>query len=261
MSRHYQQIDWYDLPKYYDLVFSSLNRREIAFLDDLYHRYDLPSSRKVLEPACGSGRLLEGMAQKGYQVQGFDLSESMVTHSKARLLAKGHRARVWQADMSDFKTKSKVDFAFCLVSSFKYLLTEKAALAHLQCVASSLKKGGIYVLGFHLSEYEDRRPDCEKWEGARGRVKVECRIDSWPPDAKTRLEKIRSRMLVMKPSQTEAMESAWEFRTYDREQFLRLIRKVPALKHVATHNFDYCADEEIELGENDLDNVVILQKG
>ena len=105
-----------------------------------------------------------------------------------------------------------------------------------------------------------RRTDREDWEGSRGRVRVECCIDSWPPERKQRRERLRARLLVHKPTTTEAWESEWWFRTYDREQFLALLRTVLELEHIATHNFDYCADEEIEFGAEHLDNVVILRR-
>ncbi len=260
VGTHYEAIDWYKLPRYYDLVFSSLNREEIAFIIDLYQSYGFSANGRMLEPACGSGRLLEGLARRGFRVDGFDLSPDMVDFAQKRMSRKGLSGDIWVDDMASFKTKRRYDFAFCLVSSFKYLLTEAQALGHLQSVSAALKPGGIYALGFHLSEYEDRRKDHEEWSGARGRTKVHCRIDSWPPDQKSRLEKIRARMTVTMPTRTATMESEWMFRTYSREEFLRLIRKCPDLEHVATHNFDYQADEEIELGEDDLDSIVILRR-
>lgn len=256
----YAAVSWYQLPRYYDLVFASLNRREIAFLADVFDRYVATGGRRVLEPACGSGRLMEGLFGRGFQVDGFDLEDRMVAYASKRLRDRGWAGRVWQSDMAAFKVSQRYDMSFCLVSSFKYLLTEKAALGHLRSVAKALRPGGIYVLGFHLSEYADRRTDSEDWEGRRGRLRVECRIDSWPPERKQRRERLRARLLVHKPSATEAWKSEWHFRTYDRQQFLTLLRKVPEFEHIATHNFDYSADEEIEFGEEDLDNIVILRR-
>ena len=58
--------------------------------------------------------------------------------------------------MSAFETPGTFDLAHCLVSTFKYLLTEAAARAHLRSVARALRPGGVYALGFHLSPV--RRP-------------------------------------------------------------------------------------------------------
>lgn len=259
MTPRYQSLDWYDTPRYYDIVFAGRNRQEIDFVEALYQRY-APREGRILEPACGSGRLLEGLARKGYQVDGFDLSEPMVDYARRRFERQGLEGKIWVGDMTSVRTRRRYDLAFCLVSSFKYLLTEREALAHLRCVSASLRSGGVYVLGFHLSDYDDRSRDREDWHGARGRTRVECRIDSWPPNRRSRRENLRARLLVHKPSITEALESEWQFRTYDVRQFRSLLAKVPELEHVATHNFEYKIDEEIEFGDEDLDNVVILRR-
>ena len=259
MAQRYELVDWYQLPRYYDIAFASRNKAEVDFLESLYGRYS-DRGGAILEPACGSGRLMEGLLRRGYEVHGFDLGPAMVDYARERLDARGLGGTLWIGDMSDFRPRKRYVLAHCLVSSFKYLLTEKAALAHLQCVAASLRKGGVYVLGFHLSDYADQRHDSEDHHGARGRTKVSCRIDSEPPNRKTRLETLRSRLVVKMPTRTLASETTWKFRTYDEKQFLRLVAKVPDFEHVATHNFSYKADEEIELGEEDLDSVVILRK-
>ncbi|MCP4444142.1 MAG: class I SAM-dependent methyltransferase [Myxococcales bacterium] len=259
MSGHYEVVDWYQLPRYYDIAFASRNRREVDFLQALYERYALQGGA-ILEPACGSGRLMEGLLRRGHEVHGFDLGEAMVEYARKRLDARNMGGTLWVGDMSAFRGRKRYAMAHCLVSSFKYLLTEKAALSHLQCVADSLRKGGVYVLGFHLSDYDDQRDDSEEHGGRRGQAAVECRIDSGPPNRKTRLESIRARLRVNLPTRTLASETTWQFRTYDEKQFLKLLAKVPSLAHVATHNFSYRADEEIEFGEEDLDSVVILRK-
>jgi len=256
---HYEVADWYQLPRYYDIAFASRNKAEVDFLETLYDRY-AQRGGAILEPACGSGRLMEGLLRRGHDVHGFDLGEAMVAYARERLDARKLGGVLWVDDMTSFRPRKRYAMAHCLVSSFKYLLTEKAARAHLQCVAASLRKGGVYVLGFHLSDYADQRHDSEQHTGARGRTKVTCRIDSEPPNRKTRLETLRARLVVKMPTRTLGNETTWKFRTYDENQFLRLLASVPELEHVATHNFSYKADEEIELGEEDLDSVVILRK-
>ncbi len=259
MPRKYEAVDWYQQPRYYDMAFASRNRAEIEFLEALYNRY-APAGSPILEPAVGSGRLMEGLLKRGYEVHGFDLGEAMVEYARSRLDSRSLGGSLWVADMSDFRTKRRYGLAHCLVSSFKYLLTEKAAVSHLRSVAASLRKGGVYVLGFHLSDYEDQRRDSETHTGARGRTKVKVRIDSEPPNRRTRLETLRARLVVTMPTRTLASETTWNFRTYDDAQFLRLLAKVPELDHVATHNFSYMADEEVVYGGEDLDTVVVLQK-
>ena len=226
MALRYEVLDWYQQPRYYDIAFASRNRVEIAFLGAMYRRY-APAGGAILEPACGSGRLMEGLLRRGYQVHGFDLSETMVGYARDRLDARKLGGTLWVDDMTCFRPRKRYALAHCLVSSFKYLLTESAALAHLQCVANSLRAGGVYVLGFHLSDYRDQRPDSEEHSGGRGQTRVTCRIDSDPPNRRSRLETLRARLTVRMPTRTLGSETTWKFRTYDETQFLRLLAKVP----------------------------------
>lgn len=260
MTAAYQTIDWYRVPRYYDLVFSSLNRSELRFLEAVYERYQLSSRKRILEPACGSGRLLAAMAARGFRVEGFDLMPEMVDYARERLRRQGLPGGLRQGDMASFSYQKRFDLAYCLVSSFKYLRTESQARSHLQCVADVLVEGGVYVLGLHLTDYENDGADSECWTGKRGTTECICQIDSWPPERKTRTEKLRSRLRVKSGARHVGFETHWSFRTYDARQLRRLLAKVPDLSHVATHNFEYRIDEEYELGEDYLDSVIILQK-
>ena len=260
VSGEYERIDWYDLPRYYDIAFASLNTPELEFLEAMYDRYAPGNRRRVLEPACGSGRLVEGMVRRGYRVTGYDRSEAMVAYARARLKRLGLSATLTEDDMTRFSSRARFELAHCLVSTFKYLLSEDAARQHLQSVANVLVPGGIYVLGLHLTDYRDRSSDEEVWSGKRGQTQVECRIQSQPPDRRSRTEALRARLTVTKPSKTLRMETEWDFRTYSGPQFKQLLRKVPELKHVATHNFEYDADCALRFDDVYLDQVCILQK-
>lgn len=265
MAQAYQEFDWYETPLYYDMVFDMETRSECDFLDVMYARYVPGGGGRILEPACGSGRLVAEMARRGYRVTGFDISEGALGFARERLgragrSRKNRMARVENARMESFDLGRDFDLAHCLVSSFKYLLTEEHARDHLARVADALRPGGVYVLGFHLSEYDDRTMSRERWVARRDDIKVVCNIQSWPPDPRRRREKMRSRLVVERPGKVTRYQTEWEFRTYDADQFTALLARVPALAHVATYDFDYNPDAPLEFGEERLDQVVILQK-
>ena len=67
MAQRYELVDWYQLPRYYDIAFASRNKAEVDFLESLYERY-ANRGGAILEPACGSGRLMEGLLRRGYEV-------------------------------------------------------------------------------------------------------------------------------------------------------------------------------------------------
>ncbi len=259
-SNGYTTLDWYQTPRYYDIVFDVDTKREADFLEALFALYARSSGRRALEPACGSGRLVIELARRGWSACGFDRSPHMLAYARERLAEEGMSARLSRADMSSFATRRKFDLAYCLVSTFKYLATERAARSHLQHVARALVPGGIYVLGFHLSDYSDRRQSHERWVAERDGTHVTCNIHGWPADRVRRTERVRSRLIVEEDGERLRSETVWQFRTYDARQARSLLASVPALEHVDTYDFTYDLGARRQLDDRQLDTVLVLRR-
>src|SRR5919108_147323 len=101
--------NWFDYPQYYDIAFQAYTRREIDFIEAACHKYCPFAVRRFLEPACGSGRLMTGLAARGYQVTGFDLSQRALSYLRRRLARRLLRAETFKAEMSDFRLSRPVD--------------------------------------------------------------------------------------------------------------------------------------------------------
>lgn len=264
----YAAIDWYDTPLLYDIVFEEDTTKEGLFLEQAFERFGRVkrrrSPRRVLEPACGSGRLLAEMARRGWRPTGFDLSPPMLDFAAKRLRAAKLTATLREARMESFRFREKFELAHCLVSTFKYLLEEKDALSHLRRVANALLPGGIYVLGFHLTCYPWRRAQHERWVGQRDDTHVVCNIHSWPPARGERRERVRSRLVVTEHVAggpvVRLHETDWWFRTYDAREVRALLAKVPALEHVATYDFCYDWTRPRDLDDTQLDTLLILRR-
>jgi SAM-dependent methyltransferase len=254
----FRQADWYETPHYYDILLAEDTERDGDFLEALFARYGRSRGRRVLEPACGSGRLLVELAGRGWRVTGLDLEEKMVGYARARLAQAGLRGEVLHAPMQAFDLPRRFDLAHCLISTFKHLLDEQTAVAALRCVARSLAPGGLFVLGLHLTDYACEGRQRERWEAGRGGTRVVCNLQSWPPDRRRRRERMRSRLTTVRRGVVDRMESHWEFRTYDEAELSRLVGAVRGLEHVATHDFSY--DLEREVHPDQLDRVVVLRR-
>lgn len=256
----YEPIDWYDAPRWYDMVFGEDTALEASFLDAMVTRYAGSPARRVLEPACGSGRLVAALAARGWRVTGFDLNPHMLGYAQARLQRRRLPATLFEGDLATFRVRERFDLAHCLVSTFKYLTSESAAAQHLDRVAGALRRGGIYVLGFHLSEYGVTSRTRERWVARRGGTEVTCNIQIWPPDRRTRREQVRSRLIVRQGARERRFETEWQFFTYDAAQVRRLLARVPRLEHVATYDFTYATDAPRDLHDGQLDIVLILRR-
>lgn len=256
----FEALDWYETPRWYDLIFDEGTQREADFLEQALAVYGSARGRRVLEPACGSGRLVLELARRGWSVTGFDASEAMLDHARVRLAETGLAARLDLGRLEEFSYRGRFDLIHCLVSTFKYVLDGPGTESHLACVTRALKPGGIYVLGLHLSDYGCQSKLRERWVAEENGVRVVCNTQTWPADRRRRTEHIRTRLAVTESGRERRTETNWEFRTYDARQLRRLLATAPELELVAVHDFHYELEWTRELDDEQLDTLLVLRR-
>ena len=256
--------DWYRTPLYYDIIFDQDTALEADFLEGAYRRHASSGRGKleVLEPACGSGRLMAELASRGHRVSGFDLEPAMVEYTRRRLADGGMEGRAEEGRMEKFSVSGggPFDFAHCLVSTFKYVLAERGARSHLRSVAKHLRPGGIYILGFHLSKYDGEVPEPERWRGRRDGVSVDCEISSSAPDPEQRVEHVRSELAIEDAGRPAKLSTEWDFRTYDAGEVRSMLRGVPEFALETCYDFRYDLEEERELEDPWEDVILVLKR-
>ncbi|MDB4673629.1 class I SAM-dependent methyltransferase [Verrucomicrobiales bacterium] len=265
MGKRYESGDWYQAPLWYDIIFDRDTEREADFLESVRVAHGLSLGRRVLEPACGTGRILIELASRGWDCSGFDAESAMVEFADLRAQQEHVRDRVtvWEDRMEAFSlmTSSGFDLAFALLSTFKYLTEEKHVSAFLNQVSHSLAPGGIFVLGTHLTDYSLEKPEHERWVGERDGVRVVCNTRTWPADSKTRLEKMRNRLEVIQDGEHAArVETLWDVRSYSANELRATIEKVPDLEVAATYDFDYDLGNPLTGWKNSDTVVLVLRK-
>src|SRR5438128_6522132 len=241
--------NWYDYPQYYDIAFQANTWREVDFIEAACRKYCPFDARRFLEPACGSGRLITELAARGYQVTGFDLSQSALTYLRRRVARRLLHAETFEAEMSNFRLARPVDAAYCTVNTFRHLLTEQAARGHLECVAGSLCPGGIYLLGLHLLPLDVDPEDDARWTEWRGQTKVTITLRMLHIDLRRRIENLRVCLLVRRGSKELRLRHEFQLRTYTARQFRRLLGSVPSLE--LCNIYDSCYDIEQPFAVND----------
>jgi SAM-dependent methyltransferase len=265
----FRASDWYRFPRYYDAVFDQDTRHEADFLEAVLARIG-PAIRArpahLLEPACGTGRLVIELARRGHRVTGFDAGAEMIAYARERARAEPPRVRrairLHEARMESFRLRGPFDLAYCLLSTIKHLASEEAARAHLQRVAAALAPGGLCVAGLHLTDYTRTRTDREVWRGSRDGVSVVCETITRPPDATTRTEWLRNRLTVRHRgrAEVERLETTWPCRTYDAAQLRRLLDSVPSLELAACFDFRHDIDAPRGFDDTQEDIVVVARK-
>jgi SAM-dependent methyltransferase len=252
---------WYDHPQYFDMVFRDETAAEVRFFEQAFSRYAQGTVRRVLEPGCGSGRLVAEMAARGYELTGVDLSQPMLDYLARRLRRRGLDAELRCEDMTCMDFKQPFDAAFCTFNTFRHLTDEQAAIEHLRNVASHLRTGGLYILGFHLIPL-DADPECtERWKAKHGGTTVHVTLKVIDFDRKIRREMLRVSVKAEKKSgEIERIRSEFPLRIYTPVQARNLLRKVADVFDIAgIYDFDYDIDEEREF-DNDLTDALFVLK-
>jgi SAM-dependent methyltransferase len=267
---------WFDHPEWFEIGFQDVTGREADFFEAAFQRWcDFPV-RRLLEPACGSGRLVVEMARRGYEVTGFDLSKPSVEFLRRRLKGTKLKAKAMQADMTRFSLPQKFDGAFCTYNSFRVLTTETAAQSHLKCVAKALRKGGLYFLGLHLAPPGVDPMGIERWTGERGRTHVTTTLRVTGADTKRRVERLRISLLVReygesanerqkkngraKPPVIKRLRDEFDYRLYTAAQMRQLLRSIPQFELIDVFDFWYQIDEPQKLDNELYDALFVLRR-
>lgn len=124
---------------------------------DFYLSYAKAGDR-ILEPLCGSGRFLIPFLERGFDIQGIDLSQEML--EKLRRKAPG--ALVRRADMTAYEPEEQFDYIFISSGSISLFTDLELCGKTLKSVRAMLKKGGRFV--FAVETMADRCMDSEDYE-------------------------------------------------------------------------------------------------
>jgi len=253
----------YAYPRYWDLAFRDETRLEADFVDAVATKYcDFPV-RRVLEPGCGGGRLVVELASRGYEVTGFDLSTPAIDYLKRRLKRRALRASVFEGDMTCVQIDPPVDLAICPMNTFRHLVTEDDARDHLEAIASSLRPGGIYLLGFHLLPLDIDPESSERWTARHGRTRVTFSLKVLDSQRRRRIETLRFRLNVTsghaRPRRL-VLEDEFSLRMYTAAQFHHLLDSVPAFELLDVYDFWYDIADPLVLDDRITDTVFVLRK-
>ncbi|MEP7275686.1 MAG: class I SAM-dependent methyltransferase [Betaproteobacteria bacterium] len=100
----------------------------------------------LLEPMCGSGRLLVPLVAAGFNVHGADNSAAMLAHAEARLAGHGGAARLFRQDVAELNLPFRYAAAYIAAGSFQLLADPARARAALTRLRSHLVDPALLVV-------------------------------------------------------------------------------------------------------------------
>ncbi|MDQ5890944.1 MAG: hypothetical protein QG604_818 [Candidatus Dependentiae bacterium] len=114
---------------------------------DFYAAYAHASIGPILEPMCGSGRILLPLLKAGFTIQGFDASAHMLAALREKYAhICNDELPVWQQFVQDFTSDKRYGLMFIPFGSWGLVLDQEERLHGLQALYDHLLPGGTLVL-------------------------------------------------------------------------------------------------------------------
>jgi len=120
---------------------------------DFYLREAKKAKGKVLEAACGTGRILLPLLEAGVNIEGFDISKKMLNVLRRKASKKGLQPKVWSADMRNFSSNNKYDLIIVPYRAFLHVEKSEDQIKTLENFKRHLKKGGRLILNFFYPDF------------------------------------------------------------------------------------------------------------
>ncbi len=137
--------EWFDT-SYYHILYSNRDDREAeVFLDKLCSFLQMKPGCSVLDLPCGKGRHAVFLNQKGFQVEGADLSENSILEAQ-KTQVPGLSFRVH--DIRKVYASAKFDYVFNLFTSFGYFDREEENEQAFATLVSAMAPGATLVIDF-----------------------------------------------------------------------------------------------------------------
>lgn len=148
--------EWFDSPLY-EFLYAYRNEEEANKLADLIER-EIPVSayNKVVDVGCGRGRHSITLAQRGYKVTGFDLSQTAIKKAKQKAAGRGLQNIDFRVQDMRIPLSERFDAAVNLFTTFGYFLDTEENVKVLENVNRMLNPSGRFLIDFMNSTKVER---------------------------------------------------------------------------------------------------------
>jgi SAM-dependent methyltransferase len=135
--------------QYYDLLYKDKNyTEETKYVDSLITQF-CSQTKSILELGCGTGIHALQLAEKGYKVEGIDLSETMLHRALERQsespIAISERLSFLEGDIRTYESALKFDTVISLFHVISYMTTNEDLNQAFTTVKKHLKPHGIFI--------------------------------------------------------------------------------------------------------------------
>lgn len=112
---------------------------------EFYRSYACSADGRILEPMCGTGRFLLPLVEEGFDVYGFDGSQSMLDALHKKANARSLKVNAWFGLIEEINIQEKYKLIFIPTGSFCLITDIQAAKRALKKFYDLLENGGTLL--------------------------------------------------------------------------------------------------------------------
>ena len=252
----------YALPEFYDIAFSWDLSEEIGFFKRSFKEHVPFPVRRILEPACGTGRFLRTLPADGFRITGYDINPTILRYAEDSLAAARCEGsvRTLLANMVSADIPGEFDAAFISINSIGHLHSDEDIVSHLKATGLSLREGGIYIVHLNFA-HEGGLPAGDCWTMERDGVSVKTWWRILSEDMESRLSHQVGSFEVRRDGKVERFDDRHTLRLWLSSDLQDLVHRSGQFEIAAIYGEEFEELNDTEHLSGELGNVyVILQK-
>jgi len=133
------------LAEYYDRLNGADYKTYADLVERVLKKYGSGKESLLFDLACGTGRLTEALAEKGYDMIGADISEEMLMLAMSRAYEKEQSILYLKQDMRSFELYGTVDAVICSLDGISYLTDTEDLRKCFSLVRNYLDPGALFI--------------------------------------------------------------------------------------------------------------------
>jgi SAM-dependent methyltransferase len=223
---------------HYLKVYKDVESQASKEVESIIKMLALKSKAKILDLCCGYGRHSIELAQKGFEITGYDLSDFFLEKAKKDSTTLGLKIEFVKGDMRKLPFDGRFDAVVNLFTSFGFFDDEKDDLKVLKGVGRALKPKGLFLLDLKNREQLIRNFQRRRWHPEKDFIMLE---DNFFDLFTSRWESTRTLLL----ENGKKREYSFSLRLYTFAEILDLLKKAGFVLESVYGDFDfgeYCLD-------------------
>ncbi|MBN2135166.1 MAG: methyltransferase domain-containing protein [Acidobacteria bacterium] len=254
----------YDNPLYFDIAFQYRDiGKECDFIESIMELYSKSDNTNILDINCGTGRHLNEMIQRGYEVDGFDESPEMIKFIEKNYNLTRTESNLWTDKLSSFSTEKEYGMLINMLTSFNYISTNKDVINHLESAAKALEHGGLYLMELNHPRdlLGDKTSAPNKWLETRDNIEVEVDWDykNAPLDFIEQIYTVNGTLTVNTNGNSEVLVTKEKIRIFLFQEIKALIELSGWFELIGSYGAFYL-DQKLDNTSNSWRMILILRK-